>query len=94
MLTIAEDALALIEKKHLPITVSVPPSISGCCIEITESPSVSFGVPTKTTEYTMQLIQGVTVYVPKCLNLLHPLTIRSKGLFGFQWLYIDGWRLV
>lgn len=94
MLSIAEDALALIAKKRSPITVSIPPSISGCCIEVTEAPSVSFGEPQQLAEYTMQSIQGVIVYVPRCLNLNHPLTIRSKGIFGFEWLYIDGWRLV
>lgn len=94
MLTISEEALALIAKKQLPVTIGIPPSINGCCIEVTEAPSVSFGEPQRPAEYTMQSIQGVVVYVPRCLNLNHPLTIRSKGMLGFEWLYLDGWRLL
>ncbi|SFM97999.1 hypothetical protein SAMN05660284_00189 [Formivibrio citricus] len=94
MLSLSGDALALIEKKQMPVTIGIPPSINGCCIEVTECPSVVFGVPQQMSEYTMQSIQGVVVYVPKCLNLNRPLAIRSKKIMGIEWLYMDGWKLV
>ena len=93
MITISDDALTLIEEKKSPIFIDAPQQISGCCIEIVDCPSVSFGVPKILAGYTEQSIQGVTVYVPNGFPLDCPLVIGIKNIFGFKWLAIEGWRL-
>ena len=92
MLTISEEALALIAKKQLPVTIGIPPSINGCCIEVTEAPSVSFGEPRSPAEYTQQTISGVTVFVPNEFPDDPPMMIKTRSLLGFRQLVIDGWK--
>ncbi len=93
MITLSEDALALIEQKKVPIHIEIPRSVSGCCIEVTDRPSVSFGEPKQRAEYVQQSIQGVTVYVPSCFPEVPHFTIRASSFLGFKRLVLDGWRL-
>ena len=94
MITLSEDALAFIEKKNSPLYIDIPHTVSGCCFEITDCPSVRFGEPHKLSDYTKQTTQGVTVFVPNCFPSKDSFVIRTRSFFGFQRLAIDGWRLI
>lgn len=93
MLTIDDKALELIHKKNLPLSIEPLRSISGCCIEITESPAINFGAPKGGADYSKQSVQGVTVYVPSCFPSDGDYVIRTRNFFGFRQLILDGWRL-
>jgi len=93
MITIDPEALTLIAEKKSGIFIDAPRAIGGCCIEITECPSVSFGEPRVQTGYTRQTIQGVTTYVPDCFPEHGDFVIRVGRFLGFRWLRLDGWRL-
>ena len=93
MITLSEEAVAFIEKKNLPLLIDMPHTVNGCCFEITDCPSLRFGEPIKHADYTKQTMQGVTVFVPKCLHGTNSLVIRLRSFLGFQRLAIDGWRL-
>lgn len=66
MITISEDALAFIEEKQSTLFIDIPHTVSGCCFEVTDCPSIRFGEPKKLSEYRKQSIQSATVYVPSC----------------------------
>jgi len=93
VITFSEEALAYVEEKNSPLYIDVPYKVSGCCFDMTECPAVRFGEPPKTTDYTRCTEQGVTLYVPNCMPDHGPLTIRTRSIFGFKSLVIDGWRL-
>ena len=94
MITLSEDALALIEKKNSPVLIDIPHTVSGCCFEITDCPSVRFGEPGNLADYTKQTTQGVTVFVPNCFPNRDSFVIRTRSFFGFQRLAIDGWKMI
>jgi len=94
MITIAPDALALIEAKQSPLFIDVPHALSGCCFEMTECPAVRFGEPTSLADYTRQTIQNATVYVPGCFPEEGDFVIRSRNFLGFKRLALGGWRLI
>lgn len=93
MLSLSAEAVALANEKNLPIQVGSPCMISGCCFDIVERPEVSLGVPKNAAGYSQRTIDGVTVYVPHGFPDDAPLVIRTRSLFGFRQLVIDGWRL-
>ena len=94
MITISEDALALIEQKQSPLFIDLPHTVSGCCFEVTDCPSISFGEPKKLADYTKQTLQNATVYVPRCFPNDGSLEIRTRNFFGFKRLVLSGWRLI
>lgn len=93
MLSFSEDALALAKQKQQPVCIEAPRTVGGCCIEVTDCPSVSFGAPRLLDQYEVQTIQGVQVYVPKCFPQQVSLVIRVRSLLWFRWLALDGWKL-
>lgn len=94
MLTLSEDAVAFAAEKQAPISIGIPYKVSGCCFDMTECPSVSFGDPGKPADYQQQTIDGVTVFVPNGFPDDKPMTIRTRSFLGFKQLVIDGWKLV
>ncbi len=94
MLSLSEDALALIAERQQPVFIDVPETIEGCCLEITICPAVRFGTPRKTDKHTLTRIQGVEILVPYCFPRTQNLQIRMKKFLGRKYLFIDGWRLV
>ena len=94
MITISEDALAMIDKKQSPVFIEIPHTVSGCCFEITDCPSLRFGVPSNLARYTKHEIQTCTVYVPNCFPEIGEYVICAKSLFGFKRLVLSGWRLI
>ncbi len=94
MLTISEDALALIATKKAPLLIGIPHPVRSCCFDMTECPSVGFGEPRDPAAYTRQTIQGVEVYVPGSLPEDSALVVRVRNFFGFKQLVIDGWGVL
>lgn len=94
MITLSDDALALIEEKQSPLFIDVPHTISNCCFDVTDCPSVRFGEPEKLADYTKQTLQNATVYVPRCFPQEGSHVIRTRNLFGFKRLVLCGWRLI
>jgi len=93
MITISPEAMALIEEKKASIFIEVPPTINGCCIDVTECPSIHFGEPRLPTGYSKQTIQGVTTYVPGSFPRHGDFVIRVSKFLGFKRLTLGGWRL-
>lgn len=94
MITISEGALALIEEKQSPLFIDIPHTVSGCCFDVTDCPSIRFGEPKKLSEYAKQTMQNSTVYVPNCFPENGSHVIRVKRFFGFKRLVLSGWRLI
>ena len=94
MLTLSEDALAMIAEHKQPVFIDVPRSVEGCCLEITPCPSVRFGTPRNSEQHTLTRIQGAEVFVPHDLPRTLNLSIRARKLFGLKFLFIGGWKLV
>jgi hypothetical protein len=94
MITLSEDALALIEAKQSPLFIDIPHTVSGCCFEVTDCPSIHFGEPTKLSDYRKQTLQDATVYVPNSFPENGSYRIRVRNFFGFKRLVLSGWRLI
>lgn len=94
MLTISEDALAVITEKQSPIFIDVPHTVTGCCFEVTDCPSIRFGTPRDFSNYSKREIQACIVYVPNSFPDAGDFVIRTKSLLGFKRLSLTGWRLI
>lgn len=94
MLSLSEDALALIAERQQPVFIDVPETIEGCCMEITTCPAVRFGTPRITDKHALTQIQGTEIFVPHCFPRTQNLLIRTKKFLGRKYLFIDGWKLV
>lgn len=94
MLTLSDDALALIAEREQPVFIDVPETIEGCCLEITPCPAVRFGKPRNDDKHALTRIQGAEVFVPYCFPRTQNVSIRAKSFFGRKFLFIDGWKLV
>jgi hypothetical protein len=94
MITLSEDALALIEEKQSPLFIDIPHAVRGCCFAMTDCPAVRFGQPGSLSAYTRQTIQNATVYVPCGFPDSGDYVIRSRSFFGFKRLVLSGWRLI
>lgn len=94
MLTISDDALALIAERQQPVFIDVPETIEACCLEITTCPAVRFGTPRNFDMHALTRIQGADIFVPHCFPRTQNLLIRAKKFLGRKYLFIDGWRLV
>ena len=94
MISLSDDAVAFAAEKRSPIHIGMPYKVSGCCFDMTESPSVSLGEPRQPAYYTQQTINGTTVFIPHEFPDDTPVTIKTRSLLGFRQLVIDGWKLV
>ena len=94
MITLSEDALALVAAKQSPLCIDIPHAVSACCLEITDCPSVSFGEPRKLDAYDRKTLQNAVVYVPRSFPEDGDFVIRTKSFFGFTRLVLSGWRLM
>lgn len=94
MLSLSEDALALIAERQQPVFIDVPATVEACCLEITTCPAVRFGRPRKTDQHALTRIQGAEIFVPHCFPHTQDLSIRAKKFLGRKYLFIAGWKLV
>lgn len=94
MISISDDAVAYAIEKQSPIHIGIPYKVSGCCFDLTECPSVSFGQPREATSHERLTISGITVFVPKDFPDDKPMVIKTRSLLGFRQLILDGWQLV
>ncbi|MBS1158343.1 MAG: hypothetical protein H6R15_762 [Proteobacteria bacterium] len=94
MLSLAEDALALIAERQQPVFIDLPPTIEACCLEITTCPEVRFGTPRNPDQHAPMRIQGVEIFVPQGFPSTPKLLIRTRKFFGRKRLVLAGWKLV
>ncbi len=93
MLTITPEALAIIQRKKLPVFLEMPKLITNCCFSLQECPTVHFGEPKNRSGYETKIINDVTVFAPDMLPDI-PLTITVASFLGIKKLVIDGWCLI
>jgi hypothetical protein len=92
MLTIAPDALSIIQTRKQSVFLDMPKLVSGCCgFDIQECPTVRFGKPHNPSEYKEMNIQDVMVFVPHRLPDTIPLTITVSSFFSIKRLVLEGW---
>jgi len=91
MLTIAPEALEMIQQLGGPVFLELPKTITNCCFDFQECPAVRSGVPRNPGDYKEILVQDVTVFVPVRLPDI-PLVIRLRSILGIRNLIVDGWR--
>lgn len=94
MISLSEDAVRYAAEKQSPIHIGIPYKVSGCCFDVTECPSVGFGEPRTPADYNRETINGITVFIPNDFPDDKPMVIRTRSLFGFRQLVLDGWKLV
>ena len=97
MVKFSEDALNYIRGKDSSVFIDVPSFKSACCCAVGEPPAVRFGKPSDISAYTRQEAQGVTLYIPNCIQAhesLTSLTIDTQNFLGFRTLVLDGWKLI
>lgn len=94
MITLTEDALALIAASRSPVVIDVPHTVSGCCFDITDCPAVRLGEPPQTGGYTRHTLQGATVYVPQGFPDDGEHVIRVRSFLGRKSLVLSGWRML
>lgn len=93
MLTITPEAVQYIRKRNLPVRLELPPCIDACCFELQEAPEARFGAPKDREAHKEQVIEEITVFIPRSLQSL-PLTLTVRSFLGFKHLAVEGWRLV
>lgn len=93
MLTISDEALAMIEQKNKPVFLDMPKTITSCCFDFQECPTVRFGVPVNVSCYDKATIRDVPVYIPHRLPE-NPLEIVVASFLGIKRLVIKGWQLI
>jgi hypothetical protein len=93
MLTISDEALSMIETKSEPIYLDMPKTITSCCFDFQECPTIRFGTPHNINDYEIKLIREVNVYVPHRLPE-NPLEIAVSNFLGFKKLVIKGWQVL
>ncbi len=91
MLTITDEALAIIERKPGPVHLDMPPVSSACCISIQECPTVRFGEPHDPHNYVEETIRGVRVLLPRRMPRDRPFELRVSRFLGFRSVVLEGW---
>ncbi len=93
MLTISTDAQAMISAKNDSIYLDMPKTITSCCFDYQECPTIRFGMPHDISSYRLQNIDSINVYVPHRLPD-DPLEIGISSFLGIKRLVIRGWRVI
>ncbi|MCX7780919.1 MAG: hypothetical protein N2491_08385 [Negativicutes bacterium] len=58
-------------------------------------PSVRLGEPPQISEYTVQQVSGVKLYVPQGFTAPFELTVEVHSFFGlFKTLHLEGWKMI
>lgn len=94
MLSLSAETIDLANQKQSAILIDPPYKVSGCCFDVTECPAVRFGEPSAPSSHQKEVIDGITVFVPTDFPDDKPIVIRTRNLFGFRQLVLDGWKLV
>jgi hypothetical protein len=100
MWTISPEALSFLEKREAKmITVDMPVIVNGCCLQISEPPSVYLGElkvrkGLKVSEgcYTVLDVHGIKINVPSHLCNMN-LEVDLTRFFRKEKLVIEGWNL-
>jgi hypothetical protein len=92
VLTISDEALAIIRTKPQPVHLDMPPAVDGgCCASIQECPTVRFGEPRDPHNYVEQTIQGVRVLLPRRMPRHGKFTLTVSRFFWMKSVVLEGW---
>lgn len=79
MLVLTPEAISYIKEKRQPIYLDHPP-LSGANSQMKiKPPPVKFGVPQNLSDFTLHEEQGVTVYMPRGLEVVQ-ITVELSGI--------------
>jgi len=94
MLTVSKEAREYILSKEGTVYLEQIGSAAMCCGRINLGPSVRLGTPPDAENYSLKIIDGVHVYLPKGFHSPNPLVINVGRTLWFKTLHIDGWKLI
>jgi hypothetical protein len=94
MLRISDAAKEYILTKKKPVYVIQNGPTGLCCGSVDFGPSVYWGNPPMDQEYTINEIDGITVYVPQDFYTNVPLTVEVRSFLKIKNLYIEGWKVI
>lgn len=83
MLILMPEAIQFIKEKQQPIYLDHPPLEGANSQMRVKAPAVKFGIPQQLSDFTVQQEHGVTVYVPRGLELVQ-ITIELSGIICFK----------
>ena len=94
MLTVSDEAKGYILRKKGIVHIIDNGRVGSCCGNFDLGPSVYLGEPPEATEYCVQEINQITIYVPKNFHPRIPLSIHVGSFLGIKSLHIEGWKLM
>lgn len=93
-LSISPAAIGYIREKGGSCHVIAGSQVSACCGRMQLAPTVEVGEPRKADLFSLQIVEGVKLYVPKDFVSPYPLTIDVNCFLGFRRLVIYGWKII
>lgn len=93
MLTISDEALTMIAQKNEPVFLDMPKTITSCCFDYQECPTVRYGEPRNIDDYDKQTIRDIPVYLPHRLPEVD-IEIVVSSFLGFKRLVLNGWKVI
>ena len=91
MLTITPEARSYVLENGGTLSLEYITLTGGCCVPFQPGPTVRFGKPHNQDRYRQEIIDGLTVFIPRSLPKLE-LVIAVASVLGFKRLVIEGWR--
>jgi hypothetical protein len=93
MLTISDEALMMIEQKNESVFLDMPKTITSCCFDFQECPTVRFGEPRNISDYDKQTIRDIPIFLPHRLPECD-IEIVVSSFLGYKRLVLNGWKVI
>lgn len=93
MITINDEAAALILDKNDTIYLDMPKTITSCCFDFQDCPTVRLGTPADPLLYDRWVVRNINVFVPHRMPDM-PIEIAVRSFLGIRSLVIKGWKLI
>jgi hypothetical protein len=92
VVTFSTEALELLRDTGRSIHIELPPKVlTGCLAGFQDRPTVRFGEPENRQNYVEQVIQGVTVFLPREMPIEIKGRIGLSSFLGFHRPVLEGW---
>lgn len=93
-ITVSESAKNFIRQKGGAFYFDDAHTSASCCIHVNFGPSVRLGIPHNKQAFQLMESDGITRYVPEAFVSPFPLTIVVSRFLWYQYLAIEGWKLM
>ena len=93
-LSISPAALGYIKERGGVCHVVAGSQVSACCGRMQLAPTVEMGEPCQTDLFSLQVVEGVKLYIPNDFASPYPLTIDVNRFLGFRRLVLCGWKII